>query len=315
MFEIDAITPNASPRRLRFHSTIQFLRGLGLTLAVVVAAWLAVLTTARAQTDYVFSNASAVLNGTPVTITGLFTVDPTSEWYAQIQITGPSPYAGVYSCFVCNDTGAGPLSPISRGGDLIMASEGLNTLQISFSNNSLASVGITGKGPPVTDAAPTGVIVPTGTPTDYVFSNASAVLNGTLETISGGFGFDPLTSIEYGALVGFTGPASSSEGFFDTEYVRPDRIALDFGNSQGGGIIFDRPSRRGRRWLRGRQRPDWHCVSDGTPRITVSRSVSCRGPRAHQPRPPGRRSRSVPSQPSGDPTRRPTAPPIKPEGA
>jgi hypothetical protein len=60
MFEIDATTPNDSPRPLRSPSKMRLPRGLGLILAIATTAWLAATTTARAQeTDYVL-NVSAV---------------------------------------------------------------------------------------------------------------------------------------------------------------------------------------------------------------------------------------------------------------
>jgi hypothetical protein len=53
-----------------------------------------------------------------------------------------------------------------------------------------ASVEIDG----LTDTAATGVVVPaTGGPTRYSFYNASTVLNGDVESITGYFDFDPLT--------------------------------------------------------------------------------------------------------------------------
>ena len=81
MFGTDAMIPTEFRRRLRPH-TIGLRRGLKLTSAIAGAAWLAAPTISRAEIirlpliDYVFSNASAVFNGIPETITGLATVDP-----------------------------------------------------------------------------------------------------------------------------------------------------------------------------------------------------------------------------------------------
>jgi hypothetical protein len=62
-------------------------RGVKLTLVVAAAAWLATTTTARAQADYVLSNVSAVLNGTPVSISGSFINEGPLEYLANIQVT------------------------------------------------------------------------------------------------------------------------------------------------------------------------------------------------------------------------------------
>jgi hypothetical protein len=52
---------------------------------VITAAWLAAPTTARAQTDYVLSNASAVLNGMSVSISGVFATGNGGLWFANSQ--------------------------------------------------------------------------------------------------------------------------------------------------------------------------------------------------------------------------------------
>jgi hypothetical protein len=77
MFGIHALAPTASPPRLRS----QLLSGFRLALVVITAAWLAAPTTARAQTDYVLSNASAVLNAcrsSPILLMEL-----AAQWYSR----------------------------------------------------------------------------------------------------------------------------------------------------------------------------------------------------------------------------------------
>jgi hypothetical protein len=81
MFGIDALAPTASPPRLRS----QLLRGFRFALVVITAAWLAAPTTARAQTDYVLSNASAVLNGMSVSISRVFATGNGGLWFANSQ--------------------------------------------------------------------------------------------------------------------------------------------------------------------------------------------------------------------------------------
>jgi hypothetical protein len=111
------------------------LPGRSLTMglvSVVATAWLAAPTISRAAPidvlsnaaiDYVFSDASVVLNGVTESITGLFSVASGfgREYFAEIQLTGPPPYAGLYS----TDT--------LGGGDLVSA-EGHGELQIRFAN-------------------------------------------------------------------------------------------------------------------------------------------------------------------------------------
>ena len=202
MIEIDVLTPNDSPLRVIRSRTTRLLRGLGLTLAVAAAAWLVAPTTSRAgpETDYVLSNVTAVFDGTPVSISGSFILGG-GEWRAQIQVTGPYPYAGFYSCSACESGGIfTPIFPI--GADLVAGG-----LQMSFNglgsgtNPVVTSVKING----VAGTNPTGVAVVTGRAIDYSFSNASAVLNGKSESITGYFTFDPLTDIEYIARVSLNG--------------------------------------------------------------------------------------------------------------
>jgi hypothetical protein len=206
MFGIEAITPTDFRSRFR--------RGLTLTL-VAVAAWLAAPTASRASvTDYAFSNAGAVLNGTPVSISGLFSVSEnevpgfTVQFFSSIQVTGPAPYAGLYTCSGTSSPGTSPavcsLTPILAPDEIVGVG-----FQIRFADNlssdadPLASVEING----VTDTAPTGAAVPIATPIDYEV-NGSTVLNGAHETISGDFEYDPLTLIQYrGGEISVTGPA------------------------------------------------------------------------------------------------------------
>jgi hypothetical protein len=218
------MTPTDLPRPSR--SAIGLLRGLRLTFAAVATAWLATPTICHAEViDYRFSNATTVLNGVPETINGLVSFCCSGEEpYAVIQLTGAAPYAGLYyagvasGCTSCVD---------STGGSDTFLAFGPGTLRIRFANDlsfgtdPLASVEING----VTDAAPTGVAVAVATPIHYVFENASTVLRGTPESITGGFTFDPLTLVEYPIPDGFSPPISFTGApescFFDTELMPP----------------------------------------------------------------------------------------------
>src|ERR1700730_9915759 len=224
------MTPTDLPRPLR--SAIGLLRGLRLTFAAAATAWLAVPTICHAGIiDYRFSNATTVLNGVPETISGLVSFCCSgTESYAVIQLTGAAPYAGLYYAGV-----ASPLCPAScidstGGSDTLFGDGSGGTLRIRFANDlsfgtdPLASVEITRPGGSVvTDAAPTGVAVAVATPIHYVFSNASTVLNGTPESITGGLTYDPLTLVEYPIPDGFSPPISFTGGpgscFFDTERI------------------------------------------------------------------------------------------------
>jgi len=78
----------------------------------------------------------------------------------------------------------------------------MNFANLFTPNLSITSVVIDG----VTGTNPTGGAVEIGQALSYQL-NASTVLNGKRESITGGFDFDPLTDIEWGALIQFTGPA------------------------------------------------------------------------------------------------------------
>ena len=126
----DAMSPTDFPRRFIRCRTIWLLRGLGFTLVVAIG-WLAAPAISRAEViDYVFSNASAVFNGTPESITGLVSIESINplpeEWFAEIQLTGPAPYAGLYSAGL-----TGNFSQPLPGFDLVRA----DGLQIRFANN------------------------------------------------------------------------------------------------------------------------------------------------------------------------------------
>jgi hypothetical protein len=95
----------------------------------------------------------------------------------------------------------------------------------------LTSVEING----FTDNAPTGVATPNGLPLTYSFVKAFTVLNGDLESITGDFGFDPLSDIQYAANINLTGPAPyAGNYFFDIELEGPNFIYTD----RGGGIFL-----------------------------------------------------------------------------
>ena len=222
---MDAMTPTDLPRLLR-STTIGLLRGLRLTLATAATAWLSAPTVSHAGfiVDYVFSNASAVLDGAPVSITGFFSMVPSlqAELRADIQISGPTRYAGLYQ-----NKGYLDLPQLDYLGEPNLVKAG--NLQIRFANNlssssdPLVSVEIvTGSGA-VVASDPTGAAVVTGGSLDYV--NASAVLNGVPVSYSGGFEFDPLTHVEWDAQIQVTGPAPNAGlCFLDTEQAVADAV-------------------------------------------------------------------------------------------
>jgi hypothetical protein len=203
-------------------ATGRLLRGLKLTVALIVmTVCLAAPTTARAQTDFALSNATAVLNGQQYSITGLFSVfeagNASEEFFAQFQLTGSGPLARTYDCaggFPLPGTCASPLG-ISDG----LADAG--GLQIGFSGSAITSVGFAGLPASFTDNAPTGVIVRVGGGIEYSFSeDAATVINGTPYSITGDFGYDPLTGYELGADINLNGAGPAPPGgmyFFDAE--------------------------------------------------------------------------------------------------
>jgi hypothetical protein len=188
MFATDAMA--AADRR---HQSRSRLLGLELTLAISAAAWLAAPTAARAlpQTDYVLSNVSAVFGGTRESISGVFTVGVGDEWYAQFDGS---------TCSLCV-TGGNIVHAIPVNGNTIVTDGWQITFSSDFSSvtsiKSTVGAGITG-----TDV--TGGAVATASPLEYTFANAATVLNGTPETITGHFGYDPLTLIQYGADIQLT---------------------------------------------------------------------------------------------------------------
>jgi hypothetical protein len=225
----------------------QLRRGLQLALAIGAVAWLGAAIPARAQTDYTLSNVSAVFDGTPLSLSGSFTVDPVEEWLAKIQVTGSAlfarPFTGEYSYGYSGSFINSPLSPASlSGGDLVVP-RGSGSLQISFANKD-GSTNRTVTGIIIDGIAgddPTGVAVQTGRAIYYNFSSdASAVLGGERESIKGYFGFDPLTDVEYGAGIDFGGPTHQYGGFFDAEPESSSGnvIELDFGRLDLGRITF-----------------------------------------------------------------------------
>jgi hypothetical protein len=224
------MTPTGLPRASR--SAIGLRRGLWLTFAAAATAWLATPTICHAEViDYEFSNATTVLNGVPESISGIVSFCCSGiEPYAAIQLTGAAPYAGLYlagvatSCASCSDPTGGPDTFLAFFGGFGVALRIRFANDLSFGTDPLASVEIGG----VTDAAPTGVAVAVATPIHYVFSNASTVLNGTPESITGGFTFDPLTLVEYPIPDGFSPPISFTGApescFFDTERTLSNSI-------------------------------------------------------------------------------------------
>jgi len=224
MFGTDAMIPTEFRRRLRSHTTGRRC-GLKLTSAVVGAAWLAAPTISRADIidiiDYGFSDASAVFGGIPETITGIVSFEQFSpgvaqEWFAEIRLTGPAPYAGLYSAGL-----NGEFTILTSSDTFIAASLKIRFANdLSLSPDPLASVeigGVTG----ITTTDTTGKAVAVATPIKYDLSNVSTtVFNGTPEPITGFFYFDPLApSIEYsavfstplGSCINDTGPAFPRE--------------------------------------------------------------------------------------------------------
>jgi len=242
------MTPTDLPRPLR--SAIGLLRGLRLTFAAAATAWLATPTICHAAIiDYEFSNATTVLNGVPETISGLVSFGGNAESYAAIQLTGPAPYAGLYYAGVASPLCSASCIDSTGGSDTFLAfgfGTRFGTLRIRFANDlslgtdPLASVEIGG----VADVAPTGVAVAVATPIHYVFSNASTVLNGTPESITGGFTYDPLTLVEYPIPDGFSPPISftgpppyAGSCFFDTERIPANAIVASC-DSFSLGTVF-----------------------------------------------------------------------------
>jgi hypothetical protein len=220
----------------------QLRRGLQLTLAVGAIAWLAAAIPARAQTDYTLSNVSAVFDGTPLSLSGSFTVQFGLEWLAKIQVTGSvlfgPPITGEYSYGYSGSFINSPLSPASlTGGDLVVGGLHISFVNLFSANPVVTSITING----VTGDDPTGGAVQTGQAIYYNFSSdASAVLGGERESIKGYFGFDPLTDVEYGAEIDIAGPLHQHGGFLDAEPESRSGnvIELDFGRQDLGRITF-----------------------------------------------------------------------------
>ena len=231
MFLIDAHAPTDTRRRC----------GLRCLAAVVAVAWLAAPTTARAQVDYVLSGVTANFNGTPETISGSFIVGG-GEWRAYLQVTGPMPFAGSYSCGNCL---GGNILHLQDPGPGVVGTSAFGTLQIGFTavggavgdQTPITSIMIGG----VTGTDLTGAAVKVGQAVEYSFLNASTILNGTPETITGNFIFDSLTDIEYFANIRLTG---SSPYAGESEYDAEQGGAGNLMNTDALQIVFanDLPS-------------------------------------------------------------------------
>src|SRR5262249_16163935 len=207
-------------------------RGLKPTL-IAAAAWFSVptLSDAGAIVDYGFSGASAVLNGQPVFISGLVGVALVAELYAQIQLTVLRSFAGLYTVPFTGD-----LSPVPP--ETFVATRGNEILTIGYANDlSLTSVAITGGFGTVVATATTGTAVIVGTSIGYTFSNgASTTINGVLEQISGSFEFDPLTQIEWEAMIQLIGPAPYAGSCFFSTQLAPPGNTIYANCPQLGGI-------------------------------------------------------------------------------
>lgn len=221
MFGTDA---KAADCRRRARSRLR--DGRELTLAISAAAWLAAPTAARAlpQTDYVLSNVSADFGGTRESISGVFTIGAGEEWYAQFNGS---------TCSACLIGGVVHAIPIT--GNTIVT----DSLQITFTSDFSSVVSIKSTvGAGITGTDPTGGSVATGFPQQYTFADASTVLNGTPETITGHFGFDPLTLIQYGADIQLTGGGPYAGSYvYDAEPSAGDFIEAE-GPGKFLGISF-----------------------------------------------------------------------------
>ena len=208
----DTARPTDSRRRPR--SYMAPLR-CGLKLALVaVVAWFSepTISDAGAIVHYGFSDdASAVLAGQPVSISGLVGLVPAlGEVYAQIQLTGVSPFAGLYTVPATGDLLPVPPQTFIAGG--------FGTLAIGYASDlSLTSVAITRGSGTVSATAVTGTAVVVGSSVTYTFSpGSSVVINGVSEAISGFFDFDPLTHIEWEFEIQLTGPAPYAGNCFSS---------------------------------------------------------------------------------------------------
>ena len=172
------------------------------------------------------------------------------------------------------------------------------------------------RGLQLTLAVVTAVCLATGpgaraTPLNYIFtSNASVVLAGDTEAISGSFTFDTATITETDVTITLTGPSP-----FSGTYTQGP--AFDMGSNDevlaGTPVYFSLPD-MGIGFA-----ADLNVPSD--PLVSVSVEFSDRNgrnfhdgyrrgrrPRARHSRPPGRGSRSLPSRITGDPTQPPLTP-------
>ena len=198
MSRTDAMS--AADRRRQPRSCL--LRALELTLAISAVTWLAAPTTARAlalplgETDYVLSNVSAVFGGTRQSFSGIFSVRGNEEWYAKIN-GGCDP----------NFCGGSYVRFIQIVGNTIVDGNLAITFTSDFS--SVVSIQSTGPGGVTTGTDVTGGAVVAGYALDYAFHNASAVINGIPETITGDFGFDPLT-LRYNTVPTSNSPAAQA---------------------------------------------------------------------------------------------------------
>jgi hypothetical protein len=106
MFEIDAKTPNDSPRPLRSLSTIRLLRGLRLILPLVATAWLAAPAASRASLmfDFSFTNPFVVDGTVTGEIDGLIDNTHSAAEHVIIEsVTGiTAPFALPYDTIIDN---------------------------------------------------------------------------------------------------------------------------------------------------------------------------------------------------------------------
>jgi hypothetical protein len=82
----------------------------------------------------------------------------------------------------------------------------------------------------------------TGQALQYDFVDASTVLNGEPEAITGDFRSDHSTHIEYGAQIQLTGPAPYAGLYgFDDEYLGSEGNVSNFGGFSPTHIVFANP--------------------------------------------------------------------------
>jgi hypothetical protein len=154
-----------------------------------------------------------VLNGQPVTITGLVTDSINGELSANVQVNG----FGTVTTYTLPFTDAGFQTPANTFiiGNLVIHYANDNDL-------SLTSVSIGSS----TSSTTSGSAVVVGGSSTWTFANASASFNGVTEAISGFFDVDPLTNIQWTVDMQLTGPAPYAGACFGSTDLNGPRMVL-----------------------------------------------------------------------------------------